>query len=49
MHFLKLVRRFWCRLKFEFEAGFNKDQQQQPKSGAGKPVSPQEIGRRLTA
>jgi len=26
MFFLKLVRRFWCRLKFEFEAGFNKDQ-----------------------
>lgn len=24
--FLKWVRRFWFRMKFEFEAGFNQDQ-----------------------
>jgi hypothetical protein len=40
MIFLKWVRRSWFKLKFEFEAGFNKQFKQQPEGWCRKPACP---------
>jgi hypothetical protein len=39
---------FFFRLKFEFEPA-STEGRSKPKGGAGKPASPQEVGRRLTS